>query len=102
MGARQAFRPRLTEPMARRGASAERSRFRVRALARHEMRDRFDVVLVQRIGDLQHDDAAVPAARAVLIIVQRFYDRFLTLPSQSRNFALTGKRRGDIAGNGDP
>jgi hypothetical protein len=43
-----------------------------------------------------------PAARAVLIIVQRFYDRFLTLPSQSRNFALTGKRRRDIARNGDP
>jgi hypothetical protein len=57
------------------------------------MRDRFDVVL---------DDVAAPAWRAVLIIVQRFYDRFLTLPSQSRNFALTGKRRGDIARNGDP
>jgi hypothetical protein len=65
-------------------------------------RDRFDVVLVQRMGDLRHDDVAAPAARAVLIVVQRFYDRFLTLPSQSRNFALTGKRRDDIARNGDP
>jgi hypothetical protein len=57
-------------------------------LARHEMRDRLDVVVGHRIGDLWHDDVAAPPPRAMLIVVQGVDNGFLALPGQAPDPAL--------------
>ena len=68
---------------ARLGGSASLSR-----LPRHEMSDRLDVVFVQGISDLRHDDIAAAPPRAVLVIMQRLDDEFLALTRKARHFAL--------------
>jgi hypothetical protein len=50
-----------------------------------------DILLAQAKGYLGHCRIAAPAANSRLIILQRLDQNLLALPSQARNFTLTGK-----------
>src|SRR5271163_1663178 len=79
---RKLLRDRCRGPPRRTRTATARSFSR---LARHEVRDRLDVVLGHRIAGLRHGDAAAPTALTVLLIVQGLGLRRAVASAQPRH-----------------